>query len=207
MGSGNCRCQDASFYANLGQALRRQLWKRNIETREEQENLNTIGYRNRFYEPRQTWPQLDPPKAYPPPQAARNEQRTDESNEQSPPPVTPETPDSANSLNPSAGVEQFEPYMRLLRLIDSELWRNGQPTWEGGAEELQRELTKEGSPCARKARQLLKWNGACARLLGRLHHAHPERIARIHHNHARAWLIYCSQASTVTPVTPKPQGA
>ena len=55
--------------------------------------------------------------------------------------------------------------MRLLTLIDSELFRNGQPTWEGGAEELQRELTKEGSACAREARQLLNWNGAAARLL------------------------------------------
>ena len=35
--------------------------------------------------------------------------------------------------------------MRLLTLIDSELFRNGQPTWEGGAEELQRELTKDGA--------------------------------------------------------------
>ena len=171
-----------------------------------------------FYGARQTWPQLDPPKACPPPQAARNEQRTDESNEQSPPPVTPETPDSANSLNPSSkapptppprGTENSETSREsgvqgvtaptknvslndetLLTLIDSELFRNGQPTWEGGAEELQRELTKDGSPCAREARQLLNWNGACARYLGRLHRAHPERIVRIHHNRARKWLIY-----------------
>jgi hypothetical protein len=50
-----------------------------------------------------------------------------------------------------------------LTLIDSELFSNGQPTWEGGAEELQRELIKEGSACAREARQLLNWNGAAAR--------------------------------------------
>ena len=111
---------------------------------------------------------------------------TQAANEPSPPPVPPE--------------------MRLLTLIDSELFSNGQPTWEGGAEELQRELTKEGSACALEARQLLTWNGACARLLGRLHHAHPKRIDRIHHNHAREWLIYCP-ASTVTPVTPERQAA
>jgi hypothetical protein len=112
-------------------------------------------------------------------------------------------PDSSNACTPAANEPSpppVPPYMRLLTLIDCELFSNGQPTWEGGAEELARELTKEGS-------QLLTWNGACARLLGRLHHAHPERIARIHHNHAREWLIYCSQASTVTPVTPEPQSA
>ena len=116
--------------------------------------MNTIGYRNRFYQPRQTWPQLDPPKACPPPQAARNEQRTDESNEQSPPPVTRETPDSANSLDPSSKVPPTPPPRdtensetsrksgvtaptknvslndeTVLTLIDSELFRNGQPTW------------------------------------------------------------------------------
>src|SRR6476660_2209676 len=165
--------------------------------------MNTIGYRNpRFYQPRHML-RLDPPQAS---AQAANEPRS--ANEQGPTlqtPVTPEPPDSANRMNPPAGVEQFEPYMRLLTLIDAELFSNGQPTWEGGAEELQRELTKEGSACALEARQLLTWNGACARLLGRLHHAHPKRIDRIHHNHAREWLIYCP-ASTVTPVTPEPQG-
>ena len=51
-----------------------------------------IGYRNRFYQQRQTWPQLDSPKACPPPQAPGNEQRTDESNEQSPPPLSQKAP-------------------------------------------------------------------------------------------------------------------
>ena len=139
--------------------------------------MSRIGYRDPRYY-RVQHPKLEPDSSNACTQAAT---------EQSPPPVPPE--------------------MRLLTLIDSELFSNAQPAWEGGAEELQHELTREGSACAREARQLLKWNGACARLLGRLHHARPERIARIHHNHARAWLIYCSQASTVTPVTPKPQGA
>ena len=147
--------------------------------------MSKIGFRNRFYQARQTWPQLHPPKAS---AQAANELRA--ANEPSPPAVTPETSEKANPLNPSAGVEQPEPCMRLLSFIDCELFRNGQPNWEGGAEELQRELTKDGSACAREARRLLNWNGACARLLGRLHRACPERIARIHHNHARKWLIY-----------------
>ena len=53
--------------------------------------MNTIGYRNpRFYQVRQTMPRLDSPQACPPPQAPGNEQRTDESNEQGPTPVTRE---------------------------------------------------------------------------------------------------------------------
>ena len=49
--------------------------------------MNTIGYRNRFYQPR--WPQLDSPKACPPPQAAI-ELRAGESSEQSPTSATRE---------------------------------------------------------------------------------------------------------------------
>ena len=111
--------------------------------------MNTIGYRNpRFYQAR-TMPRLDPPKATTPPRAA---------NEQGPPAVTPETPDSANSLNPSStrltppprDTENSETPRKsgvtapaknvprndetLLTLIDSELFSNGQSTWEGGAE-------------------------------------------------------------------------
>jgi hypothetical protein len=166
------------------------------------------------------WEQLRPqlsPKACPPPQAA-NEPRAGESTEQSPPPVTPETPDSANSLNPSStrltppprDTENAETSRKsgvtaptknvprndetLLTLIDSELFSNGQSTWEGGAEELQRELTKEGSACAREARQLLNWNGAAARYLGRLWCRHPERVERLSHQDARRWRIH--QAAT-----------
>jgi hypothetical protein len=90
--------------------------------------MSTIGYRNRFYQARQTMPRLDSPKAAPPPQAA-NEPRAGELNEQSPPPVTP---DSANSLNSSSKAPpppgDTQNSETLLTLIDSELWRNGQPT-------------------------------------------------------------------------------
>ena len=189
--------QDASFCANHSQKLRRFALENEISKRGARENMSTnpiIRYRHPIYG-EQLRPQLNSPKAS---AQAANEPRA--ANEQSPTPETPETPDSANSLNPSADVEQFEPYMRLLMLIDSELFSNGQPTWEGGAEELQRELIKEGSACALEARRLLTWNGACARLLGRLHHAHPERIVRIHHHSARKWLIYPPEPS-VTPET------
>ena len=89
----------------------------------------------------------------------------------------------------TSGVEQFEPYMRLLTLIDSEIFKNDNYSWEGSAEELERQLTRDGSVCAREARQLLNWNGAAARHLGRLWRAHPERVERLHHNHSREWLI------------------
>src|SRR6476659_1023077 len=116
--------------------------------------MSRIGYRDpRYYQASQIWPRLDPPKACPTPQAA-NEPRTGESNEprsaneQGPTlqtPETPETPDSANPLNPSSKAppapRDTQNSETLLTLIDSELFRNGQPNWEGGAEELQRELT------------------------------------------------------------------
>ena len=48
--------------------------------------MSRIGYRDpRYYQASQTWPQLDSPKACPPPQAA-NEPRA--ANEQSPTPAT-----------------------------------------------------------------------------------------------------------------------
>ena len=116
---------------------------------------------------------------------------SEESNEQRPP---PETPDSANSLSSSSKApppphRDTQNSEMLLTLIDSELWRNGQPSWEGGAEELQRELTKDRSACAREARRLLNWNGATARYLGRLWRAHPERVERLSHQDARRWRI------------------
>ena len=54
--------------------------------------MSRIGYRDpRYYQASQTWPQLDSPKACPPPQAA-NEPRAGESAEQSPPPDSPKAP-------------------------------------------------------------------------------------------------------------------
>ena len=72
----------------------------------------------------------------------------------------------------------------------------------GGKSEFKKR--KKPSParvCAREARQLLSWNGAAARYLGRLKRCHPERVGRLSHEDARRWRI--RPASTVTPVTPK----
>ena len=81
----------------------------------------------------------------------------------------------------TAEVERFEAYMRLLAMIDSEIFENGSPQfWEGSAEELQSELTRDVSNCAREARHILNWNGATARYLGQLARAHPERVQRRH---------------------------
>jgi hypothetical protein len=87
-------------------------------------------------------------------------------------------------------LERFEAYMRLLTMIDSEIFKDDLcESWEGSAEELERQLTRDGSICAREARQLLNWNGAAARHLGQLWRAHPERIERLHNKHSRAWRI------------------
>ena len=96
-------------------------------------------------------PQLDSSKAAAPPKAA-NEPRAGELNEQSPPPVTP---DSANSLNssskapPPPGTHKIQKHFDAHRLRTLEK-RSAQ--LEGGAEEFKRELTKDGSACAREAR-------------------------------------------------------
>ena len=87
-------------------------------------------------------------------------------------------------------LERFEAYMRLLAMIDSEIFKDDLPeSWEGSAEELERRLTREGGVCAREARQLLSWPGATARHLGQLWRAHPERVERLHDKHSRAWRI------------------
>jgi hypothetical protein len=88
-------------------------------------------------------------------------------------------------------VERFEAYMRLLAMIDSEIFGNGSPPfWEGSAEELKSELTRDVSDCAREARQLLDWNGSTARYLGQLARAHPERVERRHTEYSRRWRIH-----------------
>jgi hypothetical protein len=87
-------------------------------------------------------------------------------------------------------LERFEAYMRLLAMVDLEIFSDSQQPWEGSAEELERKLTREGSVCCREARQLLNWNGAAARHLGRLYRAHPERVQRFHHTTRREWKIF-----------------
>ena len=73
--------------------------------------MSRIGYINpRFYQPRQTWPQLAASKVE---AQAANEPRTDESNEQSPPPDP--TPDSAISLNPSSKASNIEVFRQCLK--------------------------------------------------------------------------------------------
>ena len=81
--------------------------------------------------------------------------------------------------------------MRLLTLADIEIFKDNlrESPWEGSAEQLERELTREGSACAREARQLLSWNGSTARYLGKLWRAHPERVERLSHQNARRWRI------------------
>jgi hypothetical protein len=66
--------------------------------------MNTIGYRNRFYQARQTWPQLDSPKACPPLQAA-NEPRAGESTEQGPPPDSLKAPQPTAEHSENTGAK------------------------------------------------------------------------------------------------------
>jgi hypothetical protein len=67
----------------------------------------------------------------------------------------------------------------------------GLEDWHGSADELTRLLTAADSPCARAARELLTWPGACGTYLGRLAKRHPSVIVarREGHEQRRMWTI------------------
>ena len=69
--------------------------------------MNTIGYRNRFYQARQTMPGLDSPKACPPPQAA-NEQSPPLDSSKAPPPPAEDSENTGDKLQAAIGGQDFE---------------------------------------------------------------------------------------------------
>jgi DNA-binding transcriptional regulator YiaG len=86
------------------------LLSQTLERGRNRRNMNTIDYRNpRFYQARHMPQPL--PKAC---TQAANEPRARESNEQSPPAVTPVTPDSENPLNPSSKASSIEVFRQCL---------------------------------------------------------------------------------------------
>jgi hypothetical protein len=66
--------------------------------------MNQVGYRNRFHQARQTMPRLDSSKA-------ETQPRASESNEPSPPAVTP---DPANSPYPSSKASSIEVFRQWV---------------------------------------------------------------------------------------------
>lgn len=87
-------------------------------------------------------------------------------------------------------IDNLAPEFRLLRLIDAELFQSDAAgAWEGGAEQLERELCTDSSGCRHEARKLFTFNTACGVYLGRLAKRHPERFSRKCTNKGNEWTI------------------
>lgn len=88
-------------------------------------------------------------------------------------------------------LSHLAPEMRLLQLMDTEIFRNRRRgPWEGTAAELEALLTREGSRCAREVRRLFHFANACGTYLARLaDKSAPQRVARHRSADARKWTI------------------
>jgi len=85
-------------------------------------------------------------------------------------------------------IETFAPEMRLIALIDAELFKGPVTSaWSGTAEQLERALMN--SPSAYEARRLLDWNNAAGTYLGRLAKKYPERVEAERDGNKRTWNI------------------
>jgi hypothetical protein len=87
-----------------------------------------------------------------------------------------------------AALDELSPELRLLALIDSELFDSPAPApWEGTADQLERAL--RASSIGGEVSRLLTFNTACGVFLGRLHHKIPNRIKKHRDAAKRAWTI------------------
>lgn len=94
-------------------------------------------------------------------------------------------------------VEAFESYIELLTLIDAQIFAGGETgAWNGTSEELERELTSDGSRVARSAAKLLNYRGACGRLLSQLSGRRPERVKNARTETRREWEVCPAQGMT-----------
>jgi hypothetical protein len=93
----------------------------------------------------------------------------------------PEVLDALGALTPET---------RLLELIDTVLFDSPVASYfEGKAAELERILTKEGSPVRREAAQLLSFAAACGTYLARLEKVQPQRFQQEHKRTGTVWTI------------------
>jgi len=84
-------------------------------------------------------------------------------------------------------IDGMSPETKLLAIIDTELFRVGQSTWTGTAEQLERALCQ--SELGFEARKLLSWSKATGVYLGRLANRHPERFEFKRTTTMRLWTI------------------
>ena len=88
-------------------------------------------------------------------------------------------------------IDALAPEFRLLSLIDDQCFDGSRcdTDWQGTAEELERQLTNEDSPCRYEARHLLTYNTACGVYLGRLAKKYPGRFSLHRTETTRTWTI------------------
>jgi hypothetical protein len=87
-----------------------------------------------------------------------------------------------------AALDDLSPELRLLSLIDTELFDSPAPSpWEGTADQLERRL-REGHSGGEVSR-LLTFNTACGVYLGRLHQKFPDRVDKHRDTARRTWTI------------------
>jgi hypothetical protein len=92
-------------------------------------------------------------------------------------------------------IQETTPEIKLLDLIDAELWRRHEipGIWEGTAAKLEKALMKDDSSVNYEARRLLSWNNAAGTYLARLRDSTAEQaIGRIHSrkvNGKTVWTI------------------
>jgi hypothetical protein len=104
-----------------------------------------------------------------------------------------------------AAIDTLSPEYRLLNLIDGELFASYcSDSWQGSAEQLERELCSEGSKCRMEARKLFQFSTACGVYLGRLHKKYPNRVERHRDSASRTWTIHKTklcpkQVNTLSP--------
>ena len=85
-------------------------------------------------------------------------------------------------------ITDLDPEIRLLELIDTVLFSDGQKgPWEGTAAELEKWL--QDSSFGKEADRLFSWSAAAGTYLGRLAEKHPNRIEAHRSSQRREWVI------------------
>lgn len=107
-------------------------------------------------------------------------------------------------------IQETAPEMKLLELIDADLWHRSNEPWEGTASRLERTLTGDNSLVRHEARRLLSWNNATGSYLARLRESKAEQVkGRVESrkvNGNTVWTIQPREPAALSPL-PTPTAA
>jgi hypothetical protein len=94
-------------------------------------------------------------------------------------------------------IDDLAPEKRLLTLIDTEVFKAGEPRqWQGKSEQLETLLTDKEASTSYAARQLFTFNTAAGVYLGRLARKHPDRVTERRVSTGRLWTIQAAELVT-----------